>query len=162
MVKSRRFAVALFGPSLLLSAGAALADDTTVGSNTITVQNNLKFVNQTAGTPIHVVLDYTATCNVVFSGVTLRVPNGFTPKGVSGSIANVTGPAGPGTSGEVTFDLTFDTLKQAGKAKSFGMAHLSLALGADEDCNPATGDANGVDGSVTIPLQVSASTASHP
>ena len=161
MMKPRTIAVALLGASVLLSAGVAMAGETTSGSNSITVDNNIKFVNQVAGTPIHVVLDYTATCNVVFSGVTVRAPAGFTPKGVSGSIANVVVPATPGTSGEVTFDLTFDTLKQAGKAKSFGVAHLSLAFGVDEDCDPTTGDANGIDGSVTVPLQVSASTASH-
>jgi hypothetical protein len=143
----------------LFSAGPALAQ------NDITIDGNLQYTKYTAGDTLHVTIPYTGTCNIVFSGLSLRVPNGFTPKGVTGSIANVTGtPASgaAGTSGSVSFDLTFSALKHAGKAKDFGMAHLSLALGVDEDCNPATGDVDGVDGSVTLPIQVSVSTASHP
>jgi len=144
---------------VLFSAGPALAE------NAITIDGNLQYKNYTAGDTLNVTIPYTATCNIVFSGLSLRVPNGFTPKGVTGSIATVTGtPASgaAGTSGSVSFDLTFGTLKHAGKAKDFGMAHLSLVLGVDEDCNPATGDVDGIDGSVTIPVQISVSTASHP
>ncbi len=144
---------------VLFSAGPALAD------NTITIDGNLKYTNYTVGNALNVTIPYTATCNIVFSGLSLRVPNGFTPKGVTGSIASVTGtPASgaAGTSGSVSFDLTFTTLKHAGNAKDFGMAHLNLLLGVDEDCDPETGDVDGVDGSATIPIQISVSTASHP
>jgi len=164
---------AAFLSCVLLVAGPALATTefsrgqtvVTVGENTITADSTVQYVSYTTGETIHVTLDYTATCNLVFSGLTLRVPNPFTPKGVTGAIAHVTGtpPSGAaGLSGSVSFDLTFNTLKRAGKAKDFGMAHLNLVLGVDEDCNPATGDADGVDGSTTIPVQISVSTASHP
>jgi hypothetical protein len=165
--------VALLG-CLLLSSDPALAATTefsrgqttvTVGSNTITADNNVKFVGYTAGDTITVTLNFSSTCNVVFSGLTLRSPNPFTPhRGVTGAISNVTGTPAPGsasTTGSVTFDIRFDTLKHAGK-KDFGMAHLSLVLGVDEDCNPATGDADGVDGASSIGVQLSVSTASHP
>jgi hypothetical protein len=143
----------------LFSAGPALA------AGGITIDGNLKYTNYTEGDTLNVTIPYTAKCNIVFSGLSLRVPNGFTPKGVTGTIATVTGtPASgaAGTSGSVSFDITFNTLKHAGKAKDSGMAHLSLVLGVDEDCDPATGDVDGVDGSVTIPVHISVSTASHP
>jgi hypothetical protein len=159
---------------VLLSSGPALAttefsrgqSTEAVGSNTITADSNVKYVSYTTGETINVTLDYTSTCNIVFSGLTLKVPNPFTPpKWVTGSVANVTGTptaGAAGTSGSVSFDLTFDTLKHAGKAKDFGMVHLNLVLGVDEDCSLATGDADGLDGSTTIPVQVSVSTVSHP
>jgi hypothetical protein len=135
----------------------------TVDSNTITVDNNVKYVTYTAGEVITVTLDYSSTCNVVFSGLTLRTPQPFTPpKAVTGAIANVTGTSGAGTTGTVTFDIHFDKLKKAGKSKSSGMAHLDVVFGVDTDCNPATGDANGVDEAVTIGVQISVSTATHP
>jgi len=160
---------------VLLSSNPALATTTefsrgqsveTAGSNTITADSNVKYVLYTTGETINVALDYTSTCDIVFSGLTLKVPNPFTPpKWVTGSIANVTGTpisGGAGTSGSVTFDLTFNTLKHAGKAKEFGMVHLNLVLGVDEDCNSTTGDGDGLDGSITIPVQISVSTATHP
>jgi hypothetical protein len=157
---------------VLLSSGPAFAQATeftrgettvVVDLNTITAENNVKFVNYTLGETIIVTLNYSATCNIVFSGLTLRQPRPFTPaKRTDGSIANVTGaPTTPGTSGSVTFDITFTALKSAGK-KAFAVAHLNLVLGVDSDCDPATGDDNGVDESVTIGVQVSVSTASHP
>jgi len=159
---------------VLLSSAPALAttefsrdqSTVTVDSNSITADSNVKYITYTAGETINVTLDYSATCNILFSGLALKVPNPFTPpKWVTGSIVTVTGtPASgtPGTSGSVTFDLTFFTLKHAGKAKDFGMVHLNLILGVDEDCDPATGDSDGIDGSITIPVQISVSTASHP
>jgi hypothetical protein len=42
------------------------------------------------------------------------------------------------------------------------MAHLNLVLGVDSDCDPATGDTSGIDESVSIGVQISVSTASHP
>ena len=160
---------------VLLSSGPALAQTTTtefsrgqttvvVGANTITADNNVKFVDYTADETITVTLNYLATCNILFGGLTLRLPQSFTPpKGVSGTISGVNGtPQGTaGTSGSVTFDITFASLKNAGK-KDFGVAHLNLVLGVDSDCNPATGDGAGIDESVTIGVQISASTASHP
>jgi hypothetical protein len=143
-----------------------------VGSNSITVDNNVKFVNYTAGEVLTVTLEFSSTCNIVFSGLTLRTPRPFTPpRFVNGSISNVTGapsPGVPGTAGSVTFDIQFDKLKPTGMMmnmgmmRDFAMAHLNLVLGVDEDCNPATGDAHGVDGSATIGVQISVLTAPHP
>ena len=159
---------------VLLSSGAALAQTTefargqtivVVGANTITADNNVKFVNYTkADETITVILDYSATCNIPFGGLTLRLPQSFTPaNAVSGTISGVNGtPQGAAsTSGSVTFTIALSPLKLTG-SKSFGVAHLNLVLGVDSDCNPATGDAAGIDESVTIGVQISASTASHP
>jgi len=136
-----------------------------VGSNTITADNNVKYVNYTAGETIPVTLEYSATCNIVFNGLALRMPQPFTPKGVTGAISNVVGtpaPGTPGTSGDVTFDIKFNSLKTAGKSKYFGVAHLNLVLGVDSDCDFSTGDADGVDQLITIGVQISVSTANHP
>jgi len=158
---------------VLLSSGPALAQTTefargqttvVVGANTITADNNVKFVNYTARETIPVTLNYSATCNILFGGLPLRLPQSFTPaNGVSGSVSGVTGtPQGAAsTSGSVTFDIVFTSLKTAGK-KDFGVAHLNLVIGVDSDCDPATGDGAGIDESVTIGVQISASTASHP
>ncbi len=158
---------------VLLSSGPALAQTTefsrgqtivVVGANTITADNNVKFVNYTARETIPVTLSYSATCNILFGGLTLRLPQSFTPaNGVSGSVSGVTGtPQGAAsTSGSVTFDIVFDSLKTAGK-KDFGVAHLNLVIGVDSDCDPATGDGAGIDESVTIGVQISVSTAAHP
>ena len=73
---------------VLLSSGPALAQTTefsrgqttvVVGANTITADNNVKFVNYTADETIPVTLSYSATCNIVFGGLTLRLPQPFTP-----------------------------------------------------------------------------------
>src|ERR1051325_11151419 len=101
-------------------------DETSVtsGSNTITIENNVKYVNYVLNDVLHVTLDYTATCNVVVTDVQLR-SKAFTPKNVAGNIANkVFSPVGG--SGSVSFDLQFTALKKAGKSKNFGMAHLNL------------------------------------
>ena len=115
---------------VLLSSGAALAQTTefargqtivVVGANTITADNNVKFVNYTADETIPVTLNYSATCNILFGGLTLRLPQSFTPpKGASGTLSGVNGtPQGTAsTSGSVTFDIVFDSLKTAGKKDS--------------------------------------------
>src|SRR3989442_11057947 len=102
---------------VLLSSGPALAQTTefargqttmVVGANTITADNNVKFVNYTADERIPVTLNYSATCNVLFGGLPLRLPQSFTPpKAVSGTISGVNGtPQGAaGVSGSVTFDI---------------------------------------------------------
>ena len=134
-----------------------------VGANTITADNNVKFVNSTARETIPVTLNYSATCNILFGGLTLRLPQPFTPPNVSGTISGVSGtpPRTVGTSGSVTFDIVFAFLKHAGQ-KDFGVAHLNLVIGVDSDCDATTGDAAGIDESATIGVQISASTASHP
>ena len=153
---------------LVLGAGPALATtevrrvETTVelDENTVTVERAVRFVEYTAGETLSITLEYSGTCNVAFGDLALRGPNPFTPRVVTGTLASVTG-APAGTSGSVTFDLTFDTLKKAGK-KEFGVAHMTLTLGIDEDCDPATGDADGVDGTLSLPVKVFVSTAQHP
>jgi hypothetical protein len=156
---------AVFLMALAIFSGNALATDdifnnqvdstsVTVGSNTITIENNVKYVNYVLNDVLHVELDYTATCNVVVTGVQLR-SKAFTPKNVAGNISNIV-PSVVGATGSVTFDLQFTALKKAGKAKNFGMAHLDLLLSADSNCDLST------DTPVTVGAQVSASTAIHP
>jgi hypothetical protein len=128
-----------------------------VDENSVTLDRLVKYVEYVAGETLAVTLNYSGTCNVVFGSLALRGPNPFTPRVVTGTVENVVGDA----SG-VTFDLTFDTLKQAGKSKQFGKAHLTLVLGIDEDCDPSTGDADGVDDTLSIPVKISVSTADHP
>jgi hypothetical protein len=165
---------------LLFSAGAASAADlfktgrTVVNQNDITVTNNFKYVNylytpETGGETLHVTLTFHGSCLAVnplifppqphtggvdFVSLGSRVPNGFTPKGVTGLIGNVDGTTTPGT---VTFDLTFDTLKNAGLAKQFGVAHIDLNLAVDDDCNVNTDPVP-----AKVGVQVSASTAGTP
>lgn len=131
----------------------------TVGSNTLTAENNVKYVNYTVGEVLTVTLNYSATCDIEFSGLTQRSPMPYTPRGVTGVVSNVTGtpPAGsPAAIGSVTFDIQFTGLKTAGKRKQFGVAHLNLVLGVDDDCDGS------IDGTVSIGVQISVSTASHP
>jgi hypothetical protein len=133
--------------------------------NTVSVERAVRYVAYTAGETLSITLNYEGTCNVVFGSLSLRGPNPFTPRVVTGTLENVTGtpaPGSPATSGNVTFDLTFDTLKKAGKAKEFGLAHMTLVLGVDEDCDPSTGDADGVDETLSLPVKIFVSTASHP
>jgi len=155
----------IFLTALAILSGNALATDdifnnnvsqasVTVGSNVITIDNNIKYVNYVLNDVLHVTLDYTATCNVVVTGVQLR-SKAFTPKNVAGNISNVV-PSVVGATGSVTFDLQFTALKKAGKAKNFGMAHLDVLLSADADCNTVT------ETPVTVGAQISASTATHP
>lgn len=133
--------------------------------NAVTVERAVRYVEYAAGDTLSITLNFEGTCNVVFGDLALRGPNPFTPRAVSGTLANVAGApeaGAPATSGSVTFDLTFDTLKKAGKAKQFGLAHMTLVLGVDEDCDPSTGDDDGVDGTLSLPVKVFVSTATHP
>lgn len=149
---------------LFLSTGLASAVDdlfntgsttVTVGNNDITVTNNFKYVNYVEGNTLHVILTYSGDCGVSFISLGSRVPKGFTPKGVTGLVDDVDG----GTLGTVTFDVTFDALKKAGKSKKFGVAHIDLNLAVDDDCTD--GDTT-EDVPLKVGVQVSASTASHP
>jgi hypothetical protein len=85
----------------------------------------------------------------------------FVPsRGVTGEIDNVSGTPLAGQAakaGKVTFDIRFNTLSQAGNGQS-GVGRLSLVLGVDKDCDPATGDADGIDRSTTIQVQIGVST----
>jgi hypothetical protein len=151
--------------AMSLSAGAALAVDDvfhspgqttlTVGSNTITIENNVKYINYVEDDILHVTLDYTSTCNVVINNITPR-KKAFTPKGVNGTAPSaVVISVVPAASGSITFDLQFTDLKKAGQ-KKFGMAHLNLSLNADGNCDGST------ETPVNVGVQVSASTADHP
>jgi hypothetical protein len=182
MTKKRWITTVGVGMTLGLLAAAASASaqareftrgTTTVevGEAILTVENNVKFVGYTVGEVLTVTLNFSSTCPIVFSGLALRAPQPFTPpKSVVGSLGTVTGtPSGTADLvGAVTFELTFTDLKDTGPKKaetpkkSFGVSHLDLTLGVDSDCDPATGDALGIDESVTIGVQVSVSTATHP
>jgi len=41
------------------------------------------------------------------------------------------------------------------------MARPNLLLGADRDCDLATGDPDGIEGQTTVPVQISVSTGSQ-
>ena len=156
---------------LLLSSASVLAQTefsreqavVSVGSNTITADDSIQYVHYTTGTTFPVTLNFSATCNILFGGLALHLPNSFTPRGVTGTFTLVGGtPSGTADiSGSVTFNLDYTALKHT-PFKDFGVAHLSLVLGVDEDCNSGTGDGNGLDGSVTIQVAISVSTARHP
>jgi hypothetical protein len=146
---------------VLLSSDPVLAATTRstvmVGANAITVDTRLTFPEYKAGSTMTLTVDYFGTCNLVFSGLALRSPQPFAPpSAVSGGIGNVTGTPHSGsahTSGSVTFDITFYSLQNFG-AKLFGVASLNLMLGVDADCNPHSGDSDGVDQSTTVGVQV--------
>ena len=158
------FVVSVALTCLFLPAGIASAVDdlfktgsstTLVGNNNITVTNNFKYVNYVKGDTLNVTLTYAGDCGVSFVSLGSRVPKPFTPSGVTGVVNNVNGT----TPGVVTFDVTFNTLKKAGKSKEFGVAHIDLNLAVDDDCFD-------LDPTEDVPLkvgvQVSASPASHP
>ena len=172
--------IALAIACLMGTTGLATAADlfkagkTVAYGNDITVTNNVKYVNYIfsladGGETLHVTLPFKGSCKIevcplisevcnggaAFVSLGSRVPNGFTPKGVTGVVENVVldNTVSPHT---VSFDLTFDTLKDTG-SKQFGVAHLDLNLAVDDDCNVATDDVP-----LKIGVQVSASTASHP
>lgn len=131
------------------------------GKNTITAVNNIKYGGYRAGETITVTLDYTATCNIVFRDLASWKVRPFAPPGVTGQVFNVSGTPAESyaaITGSVTFDIRFDTLSQAPTGARSGLAYLTLVLGADKDCNLATGDADGVDGAATIRVQISVST----
>ena len=79
----------------------------------------------------------------------------------NGDIGNVTGVPARGDSastGSVTFDLKFNSLsRDAGDGDVSGLVRLNLVLGVDKDCDLATGDTDGVDGSTTIRVDISVS-----
>jgi hypothetical protein len=81
--------------------------------------------------------------------------------GLSGDITNITAvPAKgyPASMGSVTFDLRFNSLgRDAGDGDVSGLVRLNLVLGVDRDCDLATGDTDGVDGSTTIRVDISVS-----
>lgn len=165
----RSVSIAILVICMLVPSGVVFATDdefargqttVTAGLNTITVDNNVKYVNYVLGDTIPVTLNYSSTCNVALSGVTLRMPNSFTPRGVAGLISNVGGTPGLGVpalgAGTATFDIQFTALKKAGHSKQFGVAHLDLVFGVDDTCSGT------IDGTTTVGVQISVSTASHP
>lgn len=161
---NKKILIGLVALLLGLSAVSAYAADELrrnqcvipVGSNSITVENNVKYVNYLQSEVLTVTLNFSGTANIMFSGLALRMPNSFTPKGTLGTLSNVTGlPTAPALTGSVTFNLTFDQFKAKGKKKA-GVAHLDLFLGVDED-----GDGE-IDETLKVGVQISASTVAHP
>ena len=80
------FGVTLLSCVLLSSGPASGATEftrgqttVTVGDNTITAENNVKFVDYTEGEMLTVTFNYSATCNIVFGGLSVRLPQPFTP-----------------------------------------------------------------------------------
>ena len=135
-----------------------------VEQNTITVDAKVKYVDYAPGEWLGVTVDYSGTCNVVFKGLTLRHPAtaAFIPSGqVTGDIDNVSGTPMAGQAaktGSATFDLRFNTLSKAATGAQSGMARVDLVLGVDKDCAPATGDADGVDRTTTIRVDIEVTT----
>jgi hypothetical protein len=159
MVGRLGLVVGLLGGLLLSSDPVLAANRSTVmvGANAITVDTKFTFPHYQIGSTMRLTVDYFATCNIVFSGLALQSPQPFSPpQVVTGGIGNVTGGPDSGsaaTSGSVSFDITFYSLKAFG-SKLFGIASLNLMLGVDSDCNPHTGDSDGVDRSATVGVQV--------
>ncbi len=105
----------------------------------------MRYGGYVAGETIPITLEYMATCNVVFGGLTLVRRAPFGPSaGVSGDIGNIAAvPAKgyPASMGSVTFDLKFNSLgRDAGDGDVSGLVRLNLVLGVDKDCDLATGD----------------------
>jgi hypothetical protein len=155
-------------PSPAFAGATELARGRTTQSidqNAITADNSVRYGGYVAGERITVRLDYSATCNVVFGGLTLFRPTPFAPPGiVTGEIAKVKGTpmAGhPAKTGSVTFIIRFNTLKEAPTGTRSGLARLNLALGADKDCDLATGDSDRMDRSTTVRVQISVSSDSE-
>jgi hypothetical protein len=158
-------------PNLVFAGSVESSRDRTtltIEQNTVTVDNDVKYLGYVPGERIQVTLAYTATCSVVFSGVTLFKPMPFVPpRVVTGELANVSGTPRPGnaaTTGSVTFSITFKTMESESAESTgsrSGLARLMLVLGVDQDCNLATGDPDGVDRSATIRLQIRVSTDSQ-
>jgi hypothetical protein len=152
------------GPALATEELRRVTTTIEVDENAVTLVRLLKLVEYTAGETLAIGLEFSGTCNLVFQDLALRPRNGFTPRAATGTLASVVGtPAAgaPDTAGVVNLELTFDTLRKAG-GKEHGKAHLTLLLGVDSDCDPATGDEDGVDDTLKIPVKVSVSTADHP
>lgn len=116
------------------AAGEASRGQTTVTveRNAITVDNDLKYVAYAQDETIRVTLDYSATCNVVFAGLTMFRPVPFSPRTVTGSMGNVRGtplPEHPGNRGSVSFDLRFTTLNETSPGAKSGLARLISSSG---------------------------------
>jgi len=168
-VKALGCAVALLGLSLspgVARGGAIEASrapaSVTVGKNTVTVDTDVRYVGYTVGDTIPITLDYSATCNIVFNGLELWKTRPFAPpKLAAGQLWGVNGAPGAGsaaTSGSVTFNLRFTQLARAATGEQSGQARAELTLGVDKDCDLATGDSDGVDGSKTIRIWIRVST----
>jgi hypothetical protein len=133
-----------------------------VEQNTITVDHKVTYVDYAVGEWLGVTVGYAATCSVVFKGLALRRPAPFIPTGpVSGEIDNVSGTPVAGQAaktGSATFDIRFNTLNKATSGAQSGVARVNLVLGVDKDCDLATGDADGVDRSTTIRVEIEVTT----
>jgi len=158
---------------LLLSAPPAFAaatesarSQTSMASrqNTVTADNDVKYVDDVPGQRIPVMLEYSADCNVVFKDLALFRPIGFAPpKIVTGQLTGIYGLPLKGraaNTGDVTFDLKFDSLDRRPCGEQTGMARLNLVLGVDQDCDLSTGDRDGMDRSITIRVQIWVTTGS--
>jgi len=134
----------------------------TIDQNTITAHNSVKYEGYKPGETITVTLEFSATCNIVFNGLTLwKVIPFAPPRIVTGEIAGVSGTPNTGTAatdGSVTFNIKFNTLNLTPTGAESGLARLDLVLGVDKDCNLATGDPDGIDTSTTIRVQIWVST----
>jgi hypothetical protein len=109
---SAMFLVGTAFPATVASAAAGESSraqtTVTVEGNAITVDNDVEYVTYARGETIRIMLDYSATCNVVFDGLTMFKPVPFSPPTVTGNVGNVRGtppPARPSNIGSVTFDL---------------------------------------------------------
>lgn len=155
----------LLSPSPVFAAATEVSrgqTTLTIEQNVVTLDNDVKYVGYVLGDKIQITLEYSARCNVVFNELALFKAIPFTPpRVVTGELANVSGTPRPGeaaTAGSVTFDIKFNTLKSEPTGRQSGMARLNLVLGVDKDCNPATGDPDGVDRSNTTRVQIWVST----
>ncbi|HYB43932.1 MAG TPA: hypothetical protein VEL75_19285, partial [Candidatus Methylomirabilis sp.] len=124
----------------------------------------VKFGDYVPGERISITLEYSATCNIVFSGLALWRAAPFSPpRLVSGTVSNASGtprPGSAGTTGSATFDIVFSTLNKTATGAQSGVARLDLTLGVDKDCDLGTGDFDGIDR--TIPIRVIISVSSDP
>jgi hypothetical protein len=133
----------------------------TVERNAITADNDVKYVSYEVGERIPITIEYSATCNIVFTGLGSFRARPFMPMTVTGQIGNVSGtprPGRPAAAGSVTFDMQFTKLAGTPGAGQSGLARLDLVLGVDKDCNLASGDPDGVDRTATIRVLISVST----
>ncbi len=159
---------------LLLSSSPALAGPLEssrsqgtmkVAENAVKADTKIKYVAYRAGESIPVTLEYSASCTIVFRGLSLWKARPFFPsKVVTGQIANVSGTPMPGqvtNAGSVTFDITFNTLSDTPTGMQSGDASLDLVLGVDKDCDLGTGDRDGIDRAVTFRVVISVSSGSQ-
>lgn len=134
----------------------------TLDRNAIVVDYEVKYADYAVGEWIPVTVEYSATCNIVFKALALRTPTPFVPsRFVTGEIDNVGGTPLAGhaaKAGKATFDIRFNALSQVETGGQSGVGRLNLVLGVDKDCDLATGDADGMDRTTTIPVQIGVST----